>query len=194
MRKIINQEQKDKKTHRNQLIIGLILIGLMLFSSAGYAFGERGTKTTSTDTLDYNGISFVKTNGYWNFNLNGKTFITQYNPVEVENITFLNTMLISDYTDKPLYFSGTSNEPIYEINRNLNSFVLRVNNVCMENNCSGNFPVKNCSIDNIIVIKDLEKNNSLEKIYQEENCIFINAGIENQTRYADAFLFKILGV
>ncbi|MEK6935715.1 MAG: hypothetical protein AABW67_02925 [Nanoarchaeota archaeon] len=194
MRKIINQEQKDKKTHRNQLIIGLILIGLMLFSSVGYAFSERGDKTNTEDKLDYNGISFVKTNGYWNFNLNGKAFITQYNPNEVKDINFLSYSSISDYIDKPLYFSSVFNEPIYEINRNINSFVLRVNNACMENNCSGNFPIKNCSLDNVIVIKALEENNSLEKIYQEKNCIFINAGIENQTRYADAFLFKILGV
>jgi hypothetical protein len=37
-------------------------------------------------------------------------------------------------------------------------------------------------------------NNSMENIYQNQNCVFITAYYSNQTKYTDAFLFKILKI
>ena len=50
----------------------------------------------------------------------------------------------------------------------------------------------NLSSDNIIVVKDAV--DDIEKIYNEENCIFIETNYANQSRYADRFLFSILGI
>ncbi|MDP3026481.1 MAG: hypothetical protein Q8N63_02145 [Nanoarchaeota archaeon] len=195
MRRILTQEQKDKNVRRNQLIIGLILILVMVFGTVGYAFGDKENK--NSEKIEYNGIEFIKTNEYWNFNLQGYNFITKYNPKEVENITFLSYSSINNYASKPLYLVSDFNEPNYEISRNLNPFVLRIQNACIsKNNCTGNLPIKNCSADNIIIIQEPknETDNIKESIYQQDNCIFITSNIENQTLYADAFLFKILGI
>ncbi len=193
MRKILSQEEKDKKTKRNQLIIGMILIGLMLLSTAGYAF--INDEETTSEKIEYHGIEFQKDNsGYWNFNMQGQNFMTFYNPQETESINFFSQSSLQNYADKPLYFESEFIEPNTEISRNLNSFVLRFNKACLSNNCSDNSPVKNCSLDNVIIIKDLDENNKLENIYQQENCVFITASAENQTRYADIFLFRILGI
>ena len=62
----------------------------------------------------------------------------------------------------------------------------------MSEDCDKDLPIKNCSEDNVIVIKEPEKEN--ENIHQEEKCVYITASFENQTKYADAFLFKILGI
>ena len=193
MRRILTQEQKDKKVRRNQLIIGLILILVMVFGTVGYAFGDKENK--NSEKIEYNGIEFIKTNEYWNFNFQGYDFITKYNPKEVENITFLSYSSINNYANKPLYLVSDFNEPNYEISRNLNPFVLRIQKACLNEPCEGNLPIKNCSEDNIIIIKEPEneKDNIKESIYQQENCIFMISSIENQTRYVDAFLFKILG-
>ena len=165
----------------------------MIFSTLGYAFSDKSDGNPKK--MEYNGVEFIKTNEYWNFNLNGNSFITKYNPKEVENITLLGYISINSYTNKPLYFVSDFNEPNYEISRNLNPFVLRIQNACIsEEDCVGNLPVKNCSEDNVIIIKELKTDDIKESIFQQDNCIFITSSIENQTRYADAFLFKTLGI
>ncbi len=193
MRKIITQEKQNKKTKRNQLVIGLVLIVLMLFSVIGYALSGRGDDNSKT--IEYNEIKFTQDNsGYWNFKIQGQNLITKYNPKETEDISFFNSLNMADYSNKPLYLIGGFAESNYEIARNLNSFVLRTQEACLnEKDCLKDFPIKNCSIDNIIVIKEPEEDLK-EKIYQEENCLFITASLQNQTRYTDAFLFKILGI
>jgi len=192
MRKILTQEKKDKKTRRNQLIIGAILIGVMIFGTLGYAFSGR--EDQNAEKIDYNGVRFVKDSSeYWSFNIQGYDFITKYNPEEIENITFVSYSSINSYINKPLYIVSNFNEPNFEISRNLNTCVLRVQNACIpKDNCTGNLPIKNCSADNIVVI--YESKNESESIYQEGNCVFIIADPINQIKYADAFLFKVLGV
>lgn len=193
MRRILTWEQRDKNIRRNQLIIGIILIGVMIFGTLSYAFSGR--ENGNSEEIEYNGVEFIKTNEYWNFNLQGYDFITKYNPKEVENITFLSYSSINNYAGKPLYLVSDFNDPNYEISRNLNPFVLRIQNACIsEEDCIGNLPIKNCSADNVIIIKEANNDSKKESIYQQGNCIFITSSIENQTRYADAFLFKTLGI
>ena len=200
MRRIITKTQQNKKTKRNQLIIGLLLIGLMLFSVIGYALSGRGAEE-DFEKIEYKGIEFVQdTSGYWSFNIQGQNFLTKYNPIETEEISFSSDLNIADYSNKPLYFVGILQEPNFEINRNLNSLVLRVQEACLsKKDCENDLPIKNCSFDNIIVIKELEsdledESEEKEDIYQQENCVFITASLGNQTKYADKFLFNILGI
>lgn len=191
MKRILTREEKDKKVRRNQLIIGLILILVMVFGTVGYAF--NGKESENTNKLEYNGITFLKdSSDYWSFKVQGQEFITKYNPKEVENINFISSLSINDYLNKPLYLVGNPSA-LSEIGRNLNSFILRMQNACIpEQECEEGLPMKNCSVDNILVVKEPEDED--ESISIEENCVFITAAIENQTRYADAFLFKILGI
>jgi len=194
MKALISQEEKDKKLKRNHLIMGLILILLMVFSTLGFAFGNR-INSNSVEEVEYKGIKFVRnpSSGYWSFNIQGVDFITRYNPTETQDINFLNYQTINNYVNKPLYFVGESGEHFSELDRNLRDrFVLRTSGACLDDECEGNFPVKDCSQDNIIVVK--EAVDGEEKIYQEENCIYIIASFANQVRYADAYLFDLLGI
>lgn len=200
MRKIISKQERDKKTRRNQLIIGGILILIMVFSTVGYALSGRGDETNA-DKTEYNGIEFVRDNsGYWYFEIQDQQFIIINNPKNISEINFLNTLSINDYSNKPLYFVGDIGEGSSEIARNLaDRFVLRIQQACLdEEDCEGNFPIKNCSIDNIIIFNEISdnetENNKKEIMYQEENCIFIFSEYENQSKYADKFLFKLLGI
>ncbi len=193
MRKIISREEKSKKIKRNQLIIGIVLIGVMVFGTLGYAFG--GGREENSDKIEYKGIEFTQDDsGYWRFNIQGYDFSTKYNPKETEDIGFFIYSSINDYVNQPLYLVSEFNEPNFEISRNLNQFVLRINEACLSEECEKDLPIKNCSVDNIIIIQELENEDEIENIYQEENCVFITANFENQTRYTDAFLFKILGI
>lgn len=167
---------------------------IMILSTAGFALNP-GNKTTKTDVIDYKGMKFVKSDSYWYFNANGQSLFTRYNPEETKNISFSITNGLRDYKDKPLYFVGNFQEANNELKRNLNPFVLRLQDACLEGeNCTDNLPVKNCSTDNVIIIKEVDKENDKEKIYENEKCIFIIANLENQTKSADAFLFKVLNI
>lgn len=194
MQRIITRGEQAKKTKRNQLIIGVMLILLMAMSTVGYALSSRESES-NTDKIKYNGIEFIKNSDYWQFTAQGSNFITRYNPKETENVSagFVYTKL-NDYANEPLYFVGNFQEPIFELKRNIYPFALRIQDACMQGiNCSlESLPKKNCSLDNVIVVQ--ESYDKRESIYQKDKCIFISANMENQTIYADAFLFKILGI
>lgn len=194
MKRILTKKERDKKIRKNQLIIGSILILLMVFSTLGYALS--GKEDEQISKIEYNEINFIKDkSGYWNFEINNQKFSTKYNPGEINErgISFFSYLNINSYKNKPLYFEGIG-EPVYEIGKNLRSFVSRVQGACLsEENCEENLPIKNCSANNIIIIQEPDKNER-EKIYTEDNCVFITASLSNQTMYADAFLFEILGI
>ena len=64
MRKIITRTNQEKKDKRNQLVLGVLLIGLMLFSVLGYALSGRNPEE-DFEKIDYDGIEFIKDNlGY----------------------------------------------------------------------------------------------------------------------------------
>jgi len=195
MKKILTKKQKGEKSKRNQLVLGLLLISLMMLSTLGYAL--RGDKE-EIEKIEYKGIEFIKDDsGYWIFNIQDYDFITKYNPQEVENINFFNTLTLQNYYNKPLYFVGDYPEPFSELLGNLNSFVLRFNEACIDNNCSKtkDLPIKNCSEDNLIIIQEIDyEDKTKETISQKENCVFITTSLGNQTKYADAFLYNLLGI
>ena len=139
MRKIITRTQQNKKDKRNQLIIGLLLIILMIFSVVGYSLNGRES-AGDIKKIKYNGVEFLQDNSeYWHFNIQGENFITKYNPEETENILFSSDLTLNDYLNKPLYFVGIFQEPNYEIAKNLNSFVLRTQEACLsKKDCKNN--------------------------------------------------------
>ena len=194
MRKIITQDAREKTTRRKQLIMGVVLIGLMVFSTLGFAFGNRISGNNNVEEVEYNGVKFVReSNGYWSFNVNGNDFLTLYNPEETLDIASLNYLTLNSYSNKPLYFVGEPGEVGSEIVRNLNPFIQRVSNACLPgDDCKGDFPVKDCKVDNVIIFREAVDED--ERIYQEENCVFMTASYQNQIRYADKFLFEILGI
>ena len=193
----------------------------MVLSLGGYALmsGSNNDKTKN-QIIKYNQIEFIENSGNWYFNLYGSKFETRYNPKELENMSLtifnnfnnLNSsnpkgsdfnITLLNYQNKPLYFSGDSENFIncfYEINKNINPFILRQQLACLENEtCSKDLPIKNCKQDNIIIIKNFENytpktNLNFTEIYQRDNCVFIITNDEDSMKSCDLFLFKILGI
>ena len=196
IQKILTKKDKDKKTKRNQLIIGIILVGLMVFSTAGYALinqGESSSGSSSSQSFNYNGISFIKNNDYWQFSYGGYNYITTYSPQETADINVSNYFSLSDLTNQPLYFVGQNDAAVGELASNLNNQVLRAQRACLSGQvCNNNYPIKDCT-SNIIVIQDSALNAS-SSIYKTNNCIFIVTNSTEQVRYADALLYKTLGI
>lgn len=189
MRSITN---KGKPNRTNQLILGLGLVIIMIFSTVGFAFGNRDSK--KIEEIEYNGVEFIQDgSGNWVFILQETEFATQYNPEDVEDINIPSFLTLNQYVNQPLYIVGEYSSANFEIARNIERFTLRTGPGCLNEACEQDAPIKNCSIDNVISIQEpLEEEN--EEIYFDNNCVFIVADIQNQTRYVDAFLFKILGI
>ena len=191
MRQITTKSNLEKKKRTNQIIVGVVLIFVMLFGTLGYAFGGGGSDSGggNSNKINYNGFEFVNQNDLWYTLIGNFQFVFQYNPEQVEKIdSEVNTL--DKYYGKPLYISGEEGEAKLEIQRNLYSVAQRMQDACLdEKNCEGNFPVKNCS-DNFIIIREAE----IADIKQEENCVFIEGLEENITMVADEFLFKVIGI
>ncbi len=167
-------------------------MALMILSTLGFAF-INNSNSQSLDEIEYNGVEFISNGDLWYFYIQDVEFATRYNPEELNDVNFASYNSIQNYQNKPLYFVGETGEHFFEIDRNLRErFVLRINQACfVDEKCEGDFPVKNCS-DNLIIFKI--PNNENEKIYKEENCVFIVANYTNHVKYADAFLFDILDI
>ena len=187
MQKLMTREERAKKEKRNSMIIGIILIAVMVFSTAGYALFSGERANNKNKKIEYNKIVFsLLDDGLWHFNLNGEEFSALHNPKETENISFSITLNKYSYQNKPLYFSYDSERnSVSEIARNIERFAERMQYACMDN-CTEDYPIKDCK-DNVIIIK--EANESLIK--QEDNCVYIYS---DDLRAEDAFIFRILGI
>jgi len=195
MRRLETRAEKEKKSRRNMFLIGGILIVVMVFGTLAIAFVSRDRyDDQNIEKIEHNDITFYKRSGFWVFQINEQIFETRYNPLEIEDIKIMNYQKLGNYNNQILYTAGDKGDAYIELIKNLIPFIKRTQEACLpEEDCEGDFPIKNCSIDYVFIIKK-PGDGETEKFYQEENCVFIIANYENQTRYADAFLFDILEI
>ncbi len=191
MKQIQTIEDKERKDRRNKIIIGIILVLVLVMSTAGFAFfsGERGTEKNKPKIKQYNGIDFTEINGQWIFILGGIEFITQHHPSETEDIK-VPLVEITQYNGRPLYIASVESDGVNELARNMARFVERIQFACLEGmECEGNLPIKNCE-SNVIAIREANKT----EIEKDGNCVFIYASANDTIRAADAFLFRVFGL
>lgn len=201
MRSILEKGTGEKERRRNSLIIGGFLIFVMLFSTLGFAFFNSNMNTNakvSSEKIEYNGLIFEQTPvGTWKFEISGFLFETRYNPQETQNISVISLDKdIMDYQNKVLYFGVDSDEEIFssgnqEVYNGLRQFIPRSNFACLSEECTEDYPIKDCSEENIIIFKE-ETTDS--RITNEEGCVYIYSQSKDQLLAADAFLFRIFGV
>ena len=176
IRKIQNQVDIDKKNKRSKAILSIFLLLLLVLSTLGYAFfsnplpdEEEITNTTPISNekikINYQGsiISLISTQE------------------EIENISVNLNITPENYAGKVLYLDVKNEGILSELASNVSSISSRIQEECYVK-CQENLPEKTCT-DNLIVWKE----SSVRKVYQENNCIFI----EGDIRSADAFLYKL---
>lgn len=187
MRKIITREERERRERKNRTIIGIILVGIMILSTAGYAF--YNIKGEVIEKIEYKEIEFVlKEDGLWHFEISGQEFSTLNNPKQTEDVFISGNFNLQNYAGKPLYFSYDSeNNGINEIVRNIGRYTGRIQLACIDE-CEEDLPMKNCT-DNIIIVR--EENETLIK--QEENCIYILGKQNDIIKASDAFVFRLFG-
>ncbi len=200
MKKITTRKDKEKKDSINKTIFGVFMVAIMVIGIGGYAFLSNPTENRVNKKINYQGIEFIlQKNNMWAFEIQGYSFLTQYNPRQTENISINIPLTINNYAGKPLYFAGQDGIGKQEILMNFQQLIPDVipripQDACVRGmediKCEDENPIKNCSQDNIIIFK--EKN--FTEINQIQNCIIINSPYYQQARVSDAFLYKIMGI
>lgn len=188
MRRIVSKSEHEKKRKRNSLIIGLILIIVMFGSVFGIVVGSLGGNSQGKNKIKYGEYEFLNENNFWKTSIGNLEFVFQYLPTQTKNIT---TPLknVNNYYNKPLYVYSEDANSENEIYRNLQQIASRTQSACFnKENCTGDFPIKTCS-DNFIIISEGE-----EEITQVENCVYIKGEKEKLSELTDSFLYNILGI
>jgi len=189
MRKILTKRKQKSKERFNQIIVGLVLVFLLMFSIIGYSLIGRNSSSQDKEKVIYKGLEFVKINEFWVLKQEGVEFIFRYNPEEVERIDS-QVDYINSYINQPLYIYSESLEATSEIYTNMNELVQRMQNACIDkDDCEGDLPIKGCD-SNFIIIRE----SSIIGITQNQSCVFIEGPKENLVRITDEFIFKTLGI
>ena len=115
-----------------------------------------------------------------NFNYQGRqiNLISTYE--DIANVPVNITILPQFYSGTILYIDSANQGILQELASTLTGLPSRIQEACYEK-CEKNLPEKSCT-DNLIVWIESSEN----KVYQKDNCIFIEGDISS----ADAFIYK----
>jgi len=188
MRKIQTKKRREQRDRRLKMIMGIFTGILLTLSIAGFALTgiESGGNGKAQNTfLVYNGHKFFFQDNRWHLFYEGKNFTFENSPKKVEKI---NSTIkgINNYYSKPLYIYSKNLNTTSTIYLNMRNIVTRIQPACL-NNCSENVPIKTCR-DNFIIIKVSNKT----RVYQKENCVFIEGSSKDLSILTQSALFKML--
>ncbi|GIU68577.1 MAG: hypothetical protein KatS3mg001_427 [Candidatus Pacearchaeota archaeon] len=193
IKKLVTKEEAERKRKRNQIILGVVLLLVMVLGTIGFAIqSNSGTTDSSSNSLNkikYKNYEFENRNGLWVLG----NFVFSYNPLEIQSFQSYGVGISSfeKYLKKPLYIYSQDETAKNEVYVNLVGLVERVQNACLENEeCNDeSLPKKTCS-DNFIFIKISNETSITEK----DNCVFIQGKDREILKLTDEFLFKILKI
>jgi len=182
MRPIQTAELLQKKEIRNRRIAGVVIIALLLLSTAGFALNGVGIQRddSSSDGLNYNGQSWVYTTG-------SRQYSFTSHPDELVNVSVDITSTLADFSGKQMYIASETGLGTQEIFSTIGTYASRIGEACYES-CTRDLPEKTCVAggDHLIVVR-LNEDMS---VTEQDSCIFIDGDI----RAVDAFLYQILGI
>jgi hypothetical protein len=184
IRKIGTKEEAERKSRRNTLILSIIMISILVLSTAGYfSMRDNGTSTnTGSDKVQNVGDS-------WIINYNGESIRLSSSPESTKNVSVVMFSKLESYAGKSVYVASDYDGGFYEVGSAMQNYVGRIQQACY-GKCNKDLPEKNCT-DTMIVISEL--NNSAGgagRVYEQDNCVFIEGGLNA----VDAFLYHIFGV
>ena len=179
MRRILSSEEMEKKKKRNKTILSLLMLGIMILSTAGFAFIY--TPEDNSQQIPPEGL--VDVGGQWAAVVNEQAFYFSSSPDVTSSVQVDTQVTLSNYAGKNLFVDSTSQEVTTEILSTLGRFASRAQEACY-GACERDLPEKDCT-ENLIIWKESAE----RKIYQQDNCVFI----EGDLTAVDAFLYKVFG-
>jgi hypothetical protein len=185
LQRIKTREEIKKKSKQNQIIIGVVMIGLLVLATGGYSIMSS---TESSNKVTDKGLKFYKDQeyGFWTTQVAGQNLAMQLLPSDVEEVLVEGVYSLEVYRGEPLYLVG-DNLAWREIIGNLGVHVSRYQEACMiGSDCVEDLPIKDCD-SNVIIF---EEGNDTQ-VYREDNCVFLIGDVIQAT---DAFLYRLFGI
>lgn len=175
MRAIESFEVREKRSKRNRLIMGVLLIGLMVLSTAGYAF--YGVTDKNTGVVNEQGIRYD--GSYWIFPASYSDLYLFNDPTNIVKVNLNNKAL--NYGGSPLYIDSEDSYIKEHLALNLGTYFNGIYEACYSS-CERDLPEKDCS-EPIIIYRDSLENS----IRQEQNCFFISGNTEEVDKFILSF-------
>ena len=182
LRKIRTREDSERKSRRNTLILSIVMISILVFSTAGYFTMREDNNGTNVGSGEVQNIG-----GFWYFSYNGNDVRLSSSPESAQNVSVLVFNKIENYAGKTVYVASDYDSGLYEVNSALQNYAERVQPACY-GECNKNLPEKDCN-ETMIVISRLNSSEN-GKVYEQDNCVFIEGNIEA----VDAFIYQIFGI
>ena len=202
MRRIKSMADIERVRKRNNIIMGVAMILLLVASTAGFSLMSSDSEEESV--VEEMGFEFVRDGGMWKLVFGDDVFSFRYLPSEVGDVDVNVSVEFGDYSGKPLYFVNLG-EGTGEVLVNFEKYVLRYQESCLRQNssdvggresvvgdlgnlttCDEDLPVKDCN-SNLIVF---DVGNET-RVYGDGGCVFIEGDF---VKGVDAFLYDVLGV
>ena len=183
MRKLGSEKEIETKRKRNTLLLSIFMLGVLVVGTIG--FGFMSSLRTSSNGDGKKDTNIRNVGDRWEVIINNQAFYFQNSPDDVKNISVSTYLNLNTYTSKPLYIVSENPAVTNEIFSNLIRYVPRIQEACYGPCNNSDLPEKNCT-DNLIIWRD----SLYDKVYQEDNCIFI----EGDMKVVDAFLYKLLNL
>jgi hypothetical protein len=178
IRKLESREESEKRQRRNTLVISIILIAILVFSTAGYfSLSSKEEKKEGESAVQEMGNEWVMKYGEQILKFSSP-------PEAAKNTSIMIASTLENYYEKSFYIVSESDAAYYEIAYNLGRVAGRIQPACY-GKCERNLPEKNCS-ETLIIYNQSGQN----RVYQDNNCVFI----EGSMSAVDAFLYRIFGV
>jgi len=190
MRKLQTKAVQNKQKRINNILLGIAMIAILVFSTAGFAlFNKDDATEQEAQTININGYNFQKQDNVWLAQIGNEFKAFYHLPTEIDNVSINITNEMLNYVNKPLYMVNAEQAKNQIDSNLLPDYVLRTQNACIdEEECIGDYPTKNCTTDNVIIYKE---KNATTNVYQEENCIYITG---DSIKGTDKFLLKIFEI
>ncbi len=181
MKKLMSQEEIEKKQKRLTSISSIVLLLILVISTIGFAFISNPFISNEKEIPEK---KVYENNGFWSFKFGNQEISLISSPESLSDIQLNFSLTLNDYYNQPLYIDSSDELITREIGSSLGLYTTRAQEACF-GECERNLPEKNCS-SNLIIFKD--KNQSL--VYQQDKCIFIEGDIKS----TDAFLYRLFGI
>ena len=176
MQKIITAEEKQRRSVRNGRILALLMLIILLGSTAGYAFlsYSRAGRESQTDGQE--------TVQGWPLKVGENTIYLSTSPASSSAVSVQTSTTITSYAGKNLYVDATSDAILAEIQNTLGKYAY-LQEGCY-GSCERDVPELNCTSPLIVW-----RGGSENSVHEEEQCVFIDGDM----RSVDAFLYRIFG-
>lgn len=191
MKKIQTKEQRERINKQKQVVIGVVLIFLLVFATAGFAIMNAGSQTREERIIkSYGGFEFLRQDNLWITEKQGRIHGFFYLPEDLKNIKTDFSLNLFNLMNEPLYLVNAETEKNIIVYNLYPEYILRIQEACLsEEDClEKNLPIKDCEKDNILVF---EKSDDETEIYQTGKCIYI---VGDTIKGSDKLIQEILDI